>query len=58
MGNNIFDKSMEIVRTFPKSANLGGKDPDHVVELCNEVSNSIPISLQCIVYSMFFMLDG
>ncbi|XP_057525105.1 helicase and polymerase-containing protein TEBICHI isoform X3 [Amaranthus tricolor] len=37
VGNNIFDKSMEIVRTFPKSANLGGKDPDHVVELCNEV---------------------
>lgn len=38
MGNNIYDKKMEIVRTVPKLANLGGKDPDHVVELCNEVS--------------------
>ncbi|KNA12473.1 hypothetical protein SOVF_125610 [Spinacia oleracea] len=37
VGSNIYDKKMEIVRTIPKSADLGGKDPDHVVELCNEV---------------------
>lgn len=28
---------MEVVRTIPKSADMGGKDPDHIVELCNEV---------------------
>ncbi|KAK9742156.1 hypothetical protein RND81_03G151800 [Saponaria officinalis] len=28
---------MEVIRTIPKSADLGGKDPDHVVHLCNEV---------------------
>ncbi|KEH16134.1 DNA polymerase theta-like protein [Medicago truncatula] len=28
---------MELSRTIPKGADLGGKDPDHVVELCNEV---------------------
>ncbi|GFP80266.1 helicase and polymerase-containing protein tebichi [Phtheirospermum japonicum] len=28
---------MEIVRTIPKKAELGGKDPDHIVELCDEV---------------------
>ncbi|RZC75410.1 hypothetical protein C5167_050892 [Papaver somniferum] len=28
---------MELIRTIPKTADLGGKDPDHVVELCNEV---------------------
>ncbi|MCI12001.1 DNA polymerase theta-like [Trifolium medium] len=27
---------MELSRTMPKGADLGGKDPDHVVELCNE----------------------
>ncbi|KAL9230313.1 hypothetical protein vseg_005682 [Gypsophila vaccaria] len=37
VGNNIFDKKMEVVRTIPKSADLGGKDPDHVVRLCDEV---------------------
>ncbi|XP_068648888.1 helicase and polymerase-containing protein TEBICHI isoform X2 [Aristolochia californica] len=37
VGNSIFNKQMEIVRTIPKTANLGGKDPDHIVELCNEV---------------------
>jgi hypothetical protein len=30
---------MELSRTIPKGADLGGKDPDHVVELCNEVGN-------------------
>lgn len=30
---------MELSRTIPKGADLGGKDPDHVVELCNEVRN-------------------
>lgn len=28
---------MELSRTISKGADLGGKDPDHVVELCNEV---------------------
>ncbi|KAK9742154.1 hypothetical protein RND81_03G151800 [Saponaria officinalis] len=37
VGNNIYDKKMEVIRTIPKSADLGGKDPDHVVHLCNEV---------------------
>ncbi|GAB2275633.1 hypothetical protein Dimus_010390 [Dionaea muscipula] len=37
VGNCIYDKNMEIMRTLPKAADLGGKDPDHIVELCNEV---------------------
>ncbi|XP_024986361.1 helicase and polymerase-containing protein TEBICHI [Cynara cardunculus var. scolymus] len=37
VGNAIYDKNMELVRTISKRADLGGKDPDHVVELCNEV---------------------
>lgn len=37
VGSMIYNKNMEIVRTIPKQADLGGKDPDHVVELCNEV---------------------
>ncbi|KAJ4950046.1 hypothetical protein NE237_026878 [Protea cynaroides] len=37
VGNTIFDRKMNIVRTIPKTAYLGGKDPDHIVELCNEV---------------------
>ncbi|CAM0949659.1 unnamed protein product [Alopecurus aequalis] len=37
VGNQIFDKDMNIVRVLPKVADLGGKDPDHIVELCNEV---------------------
>ena len=37
VGNTIYDKKMDIVRTIRKAADLGGKDPDHVVELCNEV---------------------
>lgn len=37
VGNTIYNKKMEIIRTIPKAADLGGKDPDHVVELCNEV---------------------
>ncbi|KAI7983180.1 Helicase and polymerase-containing protein TEBICHI [Camellia lanceoleosa] len=28
---------MDVVRTISKTAELGGKDPDHIVELCNEV---------------------
>ncbi|XP_057799459.1 helicase and polymerase-containing protein TEBICHI [Salvia miltiorrhiza] len=35
--STIYNKEMEIVRTIPKVAALGGKDPDHIVELCNEV---------------------
>ncbi|KAH6757052.1 hypothetical protein C2S51_038889 [Perilla frutescens var. frutescens] len=37
IGSTIYNKEMEIVRTIPKVADLGGKDPDHIVELCNEV---------------------
>ncbi|KAI3468240.1 hypothetical protein Pfo_024903 [Paulownia fortunei] len=37
IGSTIYNKEMEIVRTIPKVAGLGGKDPDHIVELCNEV---------------------
>ncbi|XP_022754544.1 helicase and polymerase-containing protein TEBICHI isoform X4 [Durio zibethinus] len=37
VGNTIYDKNMDIVRTIPKAVDLGGKDPDHIVELCNEV---------------------
>lgn len=37
VGLTIYDKSMEIVRSIRKGADLGGKDPDHVVELCHEV---------------------
>lgn len=37
VGNTIYDKKMDIARTLRKAADLGGKDPDHVVELCNEV---------------------
>ncbi|KAF1858617.1 hypothetical protein Lal_00044650 [Lupinus albus] len=37
VGNSIYNKSMELTRTISKAADLGGKDPDHVVELCNEV---------------------
>ncbi|XP_050938206.1 helicase and polymerase-containing protein TEBICHI isoform X2 [Cucumis melo] len=37
VGNTIYNKSLDIVRTISKTANLGGRDPDHIVELCNEV---------------------
>lgn len=37
VGNVVYSKTMEVVRTIRKGADLGGKDPDHVVELCNEV---------------------
>ncbi|XP_039027780.1 helicase and polymerase-containing protein TEBICHI isoform X1 [Hibiscus syriacus] len=37
VGNTIYDKNLDIVRTIPKAVDLGGKDPDHIVELCNEV---------------------
>lgn len=37
MGNSIYNKKMELVRTIPKKADLGGKDPDNIIELCNEV---------------------
>lgn len=41
---------MDIVRTVPKTADLGGKDPDHIVELCNEV-RTIPVYI-------FYCLQG
>ncbi|TKY58268.1 Helicase and polymerase-containing protein TEBICHI [Spatholobus suberectus] len=37
VGNSIYNRNMELSRTISKAADLGGKDPDHVVELCNEV---------------------
>ncbi|KAG6391261.1 hypothetical protein SASPL_149014 [Salvia splendens] len=37
IGRTIYNKKMEIVRTIPKVAELGGKYPDQIVELCNEV---------------------
>ncbi|KAL2525525.1 Helicase and polymerase-containing protein TEBICHI [Abeliophyllum distichum] len=37
VGNAVYNKEMELVRTLPKVADLGGKDPDQIVELCNEV---------------------
>ncbi|CAH8326512.1 unnamed protein product [Eruca vesicaria subsp. sativa] len=37
VGNTIYNKKMEVVRTIPKAADMGGKDPDHIIALCNEV---------------------
>ncbi|GJM87561.1 hypothetical protein PR202_ga03528 [Eleusine coracana subsp. coracana] len=37
VGNQILDKELNVVRVLPKTSDLGGKDPDHIVELCNEV---------------------
>ncbi|KAH0940862.1 hypothetical protein HID58_000499 [Brassica napus] len=37
VGDIIYNKKMEVVRTLPKAANMGGKDPDHIIELCNEI---------------------
>ncbi|CAN6911688.1 unnamed protein product [Brassica oleracea] len=37
VGNIIYNKKMEVVRTLPKAADIGGKDPDHIIELCNEI---------------------
>ncbi|XP_039143908.1 LOW QUALITY PROTEIN: helicase and polymerase-containing protein TEBICHI-like [Dioscorea cayenensis subsp. rotundata] len=37
VGNTIFDKKLDVVRVLPKTSDFGGKDPDHIVELCNEV---------------------
>lgn len=37
VGHIIYNKKMEVVRSIRKGADLGGKDPDHVVELCHEV---------------------
>ncbi|XP_019089726.1 PREDICTED: helicase and polymerase-containing protein TEBICHI-like isoform X2 [Camelina sativa] len=37
VGSTVYNKKMEVVRTIPKVADMGGKDPDHIVELCNEV---------------------
>ncbi|MCO5573275.1 hypothetical protein L7F22_027044 [Adiantum nelumboides] len=38
VANSIYNKDMEVVRMIRKSADLAGKDPDHVVELCHELS--------------------
>lgn len=40
VGNIIYNKNMGIVRTISKASDLAGKDPDHIVELCNEVGAS------------------
>lgn len=37
VGNSILSKSLEVIRTIPKNDNLGGKDPEHIVKLCDEV---------------------
>lgn len=37
MGSNIYNKEMEIVRVISKVADLCGRYPDHIVELCIEV---------------------
>ncbi|KAL3500503.1 hypothetical protein ACH5RR_039596, partial [Cinchona calisaya] len=37
VGYTIYNKEMDLVRTIPKIADIGGRDPDHIVELCNEV---------------------
>ncbi|XP_073129538.1 helicase and polymerase-containing protein TEBICHI isoform X2 [Henckelia pumila] len=37
VGSTIYNKEMEIVRVIPRVADLCGKDPDHIAELCNEV---------------------
>lgn len=39
---------MNVVRVLPKVADLGGKDPDHIVELCNEVN--LIFTLQALVF--------
>ncbi len=44
VGNSIYNKNLEIVRTISKASDLGGKDPDHIVELCNEVG------ISCVVW--------
>lgn len=41
---------MELVRTIPKRADLGGKDPDNIIELCNEVRN---LKFETSVFFMF-----
>lgn len=42
VGRTIYNKQMGIVRTVSKSADMGGKDPDHIVELCDEVGHPNP----------------
>ena len=50
VGNTIYDKNLKIVRTIPKAVNLGGEDPDHIIELCNEVSKG-SFSVDILLYS-------
>ncbi|KAL3691255.1 hypothetical protein R1sor_004906 [Riccia sorocarpa] len=37
VGPALYNKNMQIARNIRKGADCGGKDPDHVVELCHEV---------------------
>ncbi|XP_078428981.1 MUS308 and mammalian DNA polymerase-like protein isoform X2 [Wolffia australiana] len=37
VGTSIFTKELDLVWKIPENANHGGKDPDHVVKLCDEV---------------------
>ncbi|KAL3675818.1 hypothetical protein R1sor_025766 [Riccia sorocarpa] len=37
VGPAFYNKNMQIARSIRKGADCGGKDPDHVVELCHEV---------------------
>lgn len=48
VGNTIYDKQMDVVRTISKTADLSGKDPDHIVELCNEVGT---LPYHCVNFS-------
>lgn len=49
VGNAIYNKQMEIVRQIRKTADHGGKDPDHVAELCDEVCED---TLFCHLFSV------
>lgn len=37
VGPLVYNKRLEVVRTMRKGADIGGKDQDHVVEMCEEV---------------------
>jgi hypothetical protein len=52
VGNTIYNKKMDIVRTISKQYDLGGKDPDHIVELCNEVGSSYDTSFWVLSLSL------
>lgn len=58
VGNSILNRKMEIVRTFTKTSDLGGRDPDHIVELCNEVNYLLfPCSFFLIFVSLLIVFS-